>query len=330
MINTNQVKTRLGQTVAGTPIYGNLQDIIIPKKPIKAEEITFNLGADANLISLNGSSLPAGNIYIDGTTYEGVNGGVISVAGTDGTHTATTVEVGGRVANISRLLDENDDEVIDKVLDSTGKVEKRRFVYGLISSSVTEGGATADDKVQVNFVAWDDTNHQFEAVTVKQQNNLKLNMNRAYNTGTIASAEKAGLLGVDYDIGGYAQDELLDLQENEPMFYELTVDTEATLQSDKKIVITIGADATASSVADSAGNPISGTDVQTETVIFETGDIGKTIYELNGGIVSYNGVLVQASMVTVKATNQIEADLSNTITGTIYIGDVIALGLQGA
>jgi hypothetical protein len=324
MFNSNQVKTRLGTKVDGTPAYGNLQDIITPVTPVMGEPISFSLSADGNLYPITGVT---GAVYIDGTHYEAIDGGYIAVTGTDGTHTTNTAEVGGRVANISRVIDENDDEVIDIVLDETGKVEKRRFVYGLVSSSLGDGEAVADNKLQFNFVAWNDETQSFEAVDIKA-GDYKCSLNQAYNNGTLAIAQKNGAVLSAYDVGGYAQDELLDLQDNKPMLYELVVDTEAQLQDDNTIIFTIGADNSASNIADTSGNELSGTDVQVETVIFASEDVGKTVYELNGGIVTYNGAIVQPTLVTVEDTNKIKADLSNTLTtGTIYIGDFITLSL---
>jgi hypothetical protein len=110
----------------------------------------------------------------------------------------------------------------------------------------------------------------------------------------------------------------------------LEVDTETDLQADQTIIITLGADATSSSFADSAGNVISGTKTQQEVLIFDVKDVGKPIYGINGGIFSFNGVLVRSEKVTVKATNQIQVVLDKNLVGTtLYEGDYFNLAIQG-
>jgi len=320
MFNSNQVKTRLGTRKSDSkPEYGRLQDIITPITPVMGENVSFTLSADSNTYAITGLS---GAVYKSGDYYEAINGGVIcSDAPTE------TKEVAGRVANISRVIDSNDDEVIDIVLDATGKVEKRRFVYGLAYSSKEDGDTISDNDISFSFVAWDDENQTFEQVDIPA-GDYKCAINQAYNNGTLALAQKNGVVLSAYDVGGYAQDELLDLQDNKPMLYELNVDTETDLQDDKIIIFTIGADSSASSITDSAGNTLSGTSTQIETVVFDSGDVGKTVYELNGGIVTYNGAIVQPTMVTIEDTNKIKADLSNTLAGnTVYEEDFITLSL---
>jgi hypothetical protein len=113
---------------------------------------------------------------------------------------------------------------------------------------------------------------------------------------------------------------------------ELTIelDTETDLQADQTIIITLGADAANSSFADSAGNIISGTKSQEEVLIFDAGDIGKSIYGLNGGLFSFNGVLVRSSKVTVEETNKIKVVLDKNLVGTtLDEGNYFTLAIQG-
>ena len=329
MINSGQVKTKYGNKKDGTPMYGNLQGLITPEIPIQSDEVEFTLGADSNQVSLSGASLPSGSIYVDGSFYEGINGGIICSSGAIGTHSTNTLLVGGRVANISIILSTEDDELIDIVLSATGKVEKRRYIYGLWDTDLTDGDSVLDNKIQLNFVAWDDTTHLLESITIKS-GTYKTNANRAYNQGTLAEAKKHGVVLTAYTIGGYAQDELLDLAEDKPMIVEGTLTAEATLQADKKVLITIGSDATGSGLTDSGGGAIASTIYQKETIVFEASDINKTIYEVVGGQIVFNDTIVKASNSIIKTANIIEVDLSNNIaTDLLYVNDYIAVTIKG-
>ena len=327
MINDKQIKIRLGKNQAGTPQYGDLGDMVTPEIPTQGALVDVGLGADAQHLVF--ATAPTGNIYLDGSTYEGINGGVACATVTIGTPTTATVSVGGRFGNMNRLLDENDDEVLDLTEDATGKVIKRRHVYALWGTDLAEGDTITDSHTQVSFVSWDDTTDTLELVTVPS-GNYKANVTAVYNSGTIAIAKKLGNIKGDFDLGGYTQDDLLDLTEQHPMELTIEIDTETDLQADQTVIITLGADATNSSFADSAGNVISGTKTQEEVLIFDAGDIGKPIYGLNGGILSFNGVLVRSSKVTVEATNKVKVVLDKNLVGvTLYVDNYFTLAIQG-
>jgi hypothetical protein len=327
MINDRQVKIRLGKDKKGTPRYGNLGDMIISEIPTQGDLVDIGLGADAQHLVF--ATAPTGNIYLDGSTYEGINGGIACATVTIGTPSTATVNVGGRFGNMTRLLDKEDDEVLDLTENSTGKVIKRRYVYALWGTDLAEGEAITNSHLQVSFVAWDDTTDTLELVTVPA-GDYKANVTAVYNSGTIAIAKRLGNIKTDFDLGGYTQDDLLDLTEQHPMELTIELDAEADLQADQTIIITLGKDAANSSFADSAGNIISGTKSQEEVLIFDTTDIGKPIYGINGGILSFNGVLVRNSKVTVEAENKVKVVLDKNLVGvTLYRGNYFTLAVQG-
>ena len=327
MINDKQIKIRLGKDKLGVPQYGDLGDMVTPEIPTQGDLVSVGLGADAQHYIF--ATAPTGNVYKDGTTYEGINGGVACAVAVIGTPSTATVSVGGRFGNMSRLLNGNDDEVIDLIEDATGKVTRRRHVYGLWGTDLTDGDAMTNSHIQVSFVAWDDVTNTLELVTVKS-GTYQLNTTKVYNSGTIAIAKKIGNIKSDFDLGGYTQEDLLDLTEQHPMELTIEIDTETDLQADQTIIITLGADSLNSSFADSSANVISGSKSQEEVLVFNVGDVGKSIYGLNGGIFSFNGVLVRSSKVTVNATNQVKVVLDKNLVGTtLYVGDYFTLAIQG-
>jgi len=330
MINSGQVKTRLGKKKAdGSIVYGNLQDTIVPLIPIQGDAISFTMGADGNNISLAGANLPNGFICRTGGLYEAVNGGLICANGTIGLHSTDTQLVGGRVANISIVLNSEDDEVVNVVLSGTGKVEKRRYIYALWSTDLADADATADNKVQLSFVAWNDATHALEAVDL-EAGDYTVKENRAYNVGTLADGQKNGLIETAYSIGGYAHDELLDMADDKPMLLVGTCNTEGQLQGDRIVIVTIGTDAGSSGMADSGGAVLDMTIVQKETIIFEATDINKTLYEVTGGTAVFNHGQVNPIDVAIKSANTIEVNLSGAIdTNLLYVGDYISISILG-
>jgi hypothetical protein len=323
MIQDAQVEIKLGVDKSGNPHYANMTETITPKVPILGDSLEFSLSADTNRYTIENA--PSKDCYIDGTYYEAINGGLICASDTIGNHSLKQNAVGGRVGNLSIVYNSEDDEVIDLIKDDTGKVLKRRLVHALWSSDHSDGEPVQDNRVQLSFVAWDDENHLLEAVEIPS-GDYKVYWNEAYNKGTLAVAQKEGRVLENYRLGGFAEDELLDLQEPHPFYVEATSNSDQAIKDDRVILVNVGVDSTATSLTDSDGNTLDFTIGQLENVSFLTSDINKTLFEVSGANITYNGVLVPPSKVKVNGVNQIKLDLSNTIaTNFIYQGDFITL-----
>jgi len=323
MLQDNQVQIKLGTNLSGVPQYGDLTQIITPKVAIKEDlVVAFTLGALANLFILNANT-PSGNAYITGDSYEAINGGYILKNATLNTHTTDTVIVGSRIGNLGILYDKNNDEVIHLEKDTTtDKVIGRKIVHVIFSTDLTDGVALSDNHIQLNFVIWDDVNNQLKAVDI-EAGDYKVIFNRAYNKGTLSIAQLNGTVKEDYNLGGFAEDELLDLNVPKPFYVTATANSDITIGSDKKVIVTIGATAGDTVVKDSGGNTLDMTIEQLDTVVFD--EFNKSLFELANGT-AYFETILKPQRATVKSSSDVEVDLRDTIaTNIIYQGNVLIL-----
>lgn len=322
MLQDNQVQIKLGETKAGEPKYGNLTNLITPLVPIKdTNKIDVSIGADSDHLVL--TSTPTGFIYLNGSCYESVNGGYICANGTMGVANTTTTKVGERIANISTLYDDKNDEVVYIERDpTTDEIIGRKIVHTLLSTSLSDGEATANNKMQVSFVIFDDALNALKNVTIEAGTYFTY-FNKAYNRGTLAIAQEGGNVLHDFDIGGYAEDELLDLNKPVPFYVTAKINSDTTIPTDNIIKVIIGTDAGATHLEDSDGNTIDATISQLETVVFD--DIGKTFYESIQGV-AFFGVHIPPLDCTIEATNTLKIDLSNVIaTHKLYAGNILTV-----
>ena len=322
MLQDNQVQIKLGTKKDGTPQYGNLTNLITPLVPIKdTEKVDIALGADSDQFTI--STAPAGNIYLDGSCYESINGGFIATNGRIGVANTDTVKVGERIANISVLYDDKNDEVIYLEKDpATDEVIGRKIVHALLSTDLADGDATSNNHLQLSFVIYDDNSNALKNVEI-EAGNYKVFLNKAYNRGTLALAQEGGNVLHDFDLGGYAEDELLDLNKPVPFYVTAKINSDTNIPTDNIVKVVIGADAGNTHLEDSGGNTIDATISQLETVVFT--DIGKTFYESIQGVCFF-GVHIPPLDCTIEATNTLKIDLSNVIaTSKLYQGNILTV-----
>jgi len=229
----------------------------------------------------------------------------------------------GAIAPDHYVYDNENDEVIYLEKDpATDKVIGRKIVHIIFSTDLTDGVALSDNHIQFNFVIWDDVNNQLTAVDI-EAGDYKVIFNRAYNKGTLSIAQLNGTVKEDYNLGGFAEDELLDLNVPKPFYVTATANSDITIGADKKVIVTVGATAGATVVKDSGGNTLDMTIEQLDTVVFD--EFNKSLFELANGT-AYFETILKPQNATVKSSSDIEVDLSDTIaTNIIYQGNVLIL-----
>jgi hypothetical protein len=324
LVNDRQVKTRLGKKVAdGSVVYSTLNKIVGSTIPVLDTEgiISFTLGADADVKLLAAGEFPSGNVYIDGTSYEGINGGVAcaTVAGALGTNEATANNVGGRIVNMVRILDAENDEPLQVEFEA-GKLKNAKYVFGMLQTDIAEGQATAADHIQVSFVVYDDTAGAFTAYAIKA-GDYKFEPVRMYNLGTVSEVNRLGaILSGNLGLGGVALDELDELLAPQAGYTALTIDAETELDGTKITCNITGA--TTTEWKDTAGDVLTGTATQSGVKTFGAASVGGVAYVKEGVVVTYNGTEVPVDNVTIKDATTVELDLKDTLFGTVaYEGD---------
>jgi len=328
MITSNQIKTRLGKDLAGVPHYDNLQTLITGKLPVEsAKTSTFVLAADADVKTLATGEYEAGNVYIDGTTFEGINGGVIAATvAALGTADLAVVELGGRPVSLVKILDAGNDDAL-KIEKQSGSLKTIKMIYGLVQTDLTEGAAIVDDKTQLSFVTYDDVAGKFEAYTLPK-GTYKFQTNTMFNMGSAAAADKLeGIFSAGQNIAGYSYEELAPIMSDVHGNATIKFDKEHQLTGKKvKVVFT---DNTATAFKDSADVALTGAQFQQtdrDTLKFDAvNDIGKTLVNYAVDL-SFNGVGIEPAMAKIVDATTVEIDLSNTIfTDTVYIDDTVSV-----
>jgi len=325
IIKDTQVKTRLGKKADGSVVYSQLNKIVVTTIPVLDREgiVGFNLAADADVKLLAAGEFPAGNVFIDGSTYEGINGGVAAatLAGTLGTNETTANNVGGRIVNMVRILDSQNDEPMQIEFEA-GDLKNAKYVYGMLQTDIAEGQPTDADHIQVSFVVYDDDQNKFVAYTLPA-GDYKFEPVRMYNLGTASEVNRLGsILSGNIGLGGVALDELDELLDARKGYTAITADAEQELDGTKITVDITGA--TTTEFKDSAGTALTGTMTQSGAKVFGTDSVGQVAYTVESVIVSLNGVEVPVDDVKVTSQTQLEIELVNSMFGTtIYQGDRI-------
>lgn len=319
-IQDNQIKV-LADIIGGVPSYTS-QDVInntkIPLSNGIDGMLDITIGADSNVLKLAGGALPSGSVYLNGNTN--VTGSVACAGGaTIGTASTDALHIGARYANLGKLFDANNDEVLIEELDDDGIVIGKKEVYGLIQTSLEHGEATADDKLQISFVVLDDVNGGFKLQTVNA-GDYKFEYNRIYTLATASVQNRLGDI-LSGNIGGYAVDELYPMAAITHGYFMLTTDSLHELPADKKVTY----DFTSGKWEDSDSTEISGTKSVLNTPTIVNTDIDAIINSI--GINSeINGVSTNVSKTKIISKTKLELDLTDDIAGnTIYNGTSFVL-----
>lgn len=294
MIQSNQVKLRYGKKLDGTPVYGSLTDMTGGKLPVlDASAKSFTVTADADVHVLASGEFPVGNLYVDGTSYEAINGGVpVASVPAIGTAGLDKVIVGDRTVNIVRILDVNNDEVVVNTSAVAG-VKDAKLVYGLVQSSSTDGAPIDDTNMQLSFVVLDDATSAFVAYTLPA-GDYKFQATRMYTVGTASKADKLSTYISGGMIGGLALDEVLTLVEAEHGVASFEFTAEVTVVDPTTLSI-VFVDATTAKLM------VDGAEVTTVT---KAQDARKTFKTVNAGkYASFEGVSLEINGTRVSPVN---------------------------
>ena len=176
MIQDNQVKTLLGINTNNTAEYGNLTDITSGLIITADATInSFTLLSNTPFIIIPSITYP---IYIDGSTYEAINGGIAC-----GTTAKPVLTIDGVTPNIIHILDSNNNDVLFGV----------KKVFAMVHSSVNDGETT--NSLLFLFVIWDSTTNQFITYELPT-GEYNYQLNKIYNIGTAVLTGK--LIGVPH------------------------------------------------------------------------------------------------------------------------------------
>jgi len=327
-INAYSVRIRHGKKlVDGKPVYGNLQKVMECSVPTidnaLGARVTLTTSSEVDVQLLDNP--PTGKVFIDGSTYEAITGGLActTVAGSLGTNETTTNEVGGRIVNMVKILDSDKDEQLE-IQYEAGELTTAKYVYGLLQTTIGDGQDTQANQIQVSFVIYDDTTDSLTSVTIPA-GTYYFQPVRMYTLATSAEANRlASMLAGDGTLGGVGLEELKELLSTPAGFTQLRVDSEMTLDSS---VITIAiTGATSTEWKDSAGATISGAATQSGRKVFSADSINELAYVKEGVTVRYNGVAIPIDNVKVKDTTTIEVDLKDSNTmNFLFEGDILEL-----
>ena len=315
-INDKQVKTRLGKKLDGTPAYSDLSKIVVSQLPTldKDNRVTLTLAGTVDVKILSAGEFPAGNVFINGSSYEGINGGFAcaTVAGALGTAETTQNQIGGRVVNCVRILDAGHDEPL-KVEYEGGKLTEAKYVFGLIQTTIGEGQPTVADQAQVSFVVYDDATDAFKAHPI-EAGTYYFEPVKMYNVGTASEVNRLGaILSGEQGLGGVGLDELSELFAGVNGFSSCVMNTEQLLDS---AVVSVNITGVATTEwKDSAGVALDGALTQEGRKIYAPASATKKAYTSERMSVTYNGVELPIEKCTIVDTTTMTIDLSDTLVG---------------
>jgi len=305
-INSSQVRTRHGLKVGGTPVYGELDTVLNAKRVISnyKDNIAITLGVDSDNLALASGKYPTGNVFVDGSTYEAINGGTpVEIVSSLGTASSNITTIAGRemigklYTKDSTVATNSYDEVLIDDVDGDGNIIGKKEVFVSIQATgLTDGDATADSTLQLSFLIFDDTSGAFKTQIVPV-GDYYYSYNKVYTLNTLS---EAGLLGANLygnDVGGFALDELYPMDTVEHGYMEGSITAEITLPSNKTVVFKNDG-----KLYDTDGVAI-GTYNKTAFPNINTSDIGNDFGTV-GLFSNYNGVDMLSSLCTVVAKDE--------------------------
>jgi len=321
-INSSQIRTRHGVKVNGSVIYGQLDSILNAKvfTTKKENNVSFTLGADADVFEL-GTNKPTGEYYIDGSTYEAINGG-IAVEPINGLGTASNnITVVASQPMIGKLYTKDgNDEVLIETKDTDGIVVGKKLVYVSIqadqnSTNVADGNTIGDDETQITFLTIDDAQKKL-VPTVIPSGDYQFSYNNIWtmNTLTTSSGGFSGWGDVD-DIGSFALDELFPQATIEHGYLEGVITDDVANKSDNTIIFK----------DDGKLYNTDNAEIGTWTGAFpkiKGNDVGNN-FGTKGLFADYNGVAIKQSGSTMSATDQLDVVLDSISGGYLWKDDEI-------
>jgi len=323
-VNSSQIRTRHGLQVSGTPIYGELDTVLNAKRVISnyKDNLAITLGGDADNLALASGKYPTGKVFVDGSTYEAINGGIpVEIVAALGTASSNITTIAGRemlgklYTKDGTVATNSYDEVLIDELDGDGNVIGRKEVFVSIQATgLTDGADTADNALQLSFLIFDDANGVFKTQTVPA-GDYYYSYNKVYTLNTLS---EAGLLGANLygnDVGGFALDELYPMDTVEHGYMEGSITAEATLPANKTIVFKNDG-----KLYDTDDTEI-GTYSKTAFPKINTSDVGGDFGAV-GLFANYNGVdmLSSTGNVIAKDSFSIVLDMNGSI---VYTNDTI-------
>jgi len=322
MVNSSQIRTRHGVKVNGSVIYGQLDNILNAKvfTTKKENNISFTLGADADVFEL-GATKPIGEYYIDGSTYEAINGG-IAVEPVNGLGVASNnITVVSSQPMIGKLYTKDgNDEVLVETKDNNGDVVGKKLVYVSIqadqnNANVADGNTIGDNEAQITFLIFDDTQKKL-VPTVIPSGDYQFNYNNIWtlNTLTASSGSFSGWGDTD-DIGSFALDELFPQATIEHGYIEGVITDDVVNKPNNTVIFK----------DDGKLYNTDNTQIGTWVGAFpkiKGNDVGNN-FGTKGLFADYNGVGIKQSSSTMTATDQLDVVLDGISGGYLWKDDSI-------
>jgi len=312
----DQVGIYAHKDLAGVEQYLSLQDYMDDKVLVELQEtVAFTLstaGASFAGTLAMGTAL----IYLDGSTEISMNGGI--------PFNATALQpttIAGMQVNIARVLDAND----DGVLDLAGK-----DVYAIFSTDGADGTKVADGTSTLSFVIRDDASNGWTPFAL-EAGDYQVQPTTVYTRG---SASIAGVLGTSTTGNGSSVDEqsyeeIINLLEGRPHNSYIHAITEyRELPADKKLVINVATATNAVTVKDTADVAVVGTGSQTPDFVLPANAILGTLGSgyAEGIRATYGGIPVRFNDIEITGAEEITIDLSAVLGGkSLYAGSSLII-----
>ena len=302
----DQVKVYAGQNLAGAAQYTDVQafmanELLVPSLSL----VGFTLAADAT--SYVGTVNPGAQlIYTDASSKKSTNGAIAA-----STALTTLLNVGGRVANVVRVLDANDDGVLD---------EYGKDVFAIISTDGADGDVFSAAETTLEFVVRDDATDGYTAYELLADD-YQLETLEVYTVGsaTVANVYGRALAGMG-GIDAQSYEEIVNLLENRTAHQVvLGINAHTTLPADKLVKVKIASGVI--TFVDSADVTISGITTNTTGIKYPatvvTGTVGSAYAE--GVKASFGGIDLPFSSINITAAEEVTLDLTGIIGGvTLY------------